>query len=165
MSEAQATNNSSQSEAENDELFWEKFMEELEKSDYDFKVISCSPHRRGIVFTVYLNFINPYFPPRKGKLLVYWNESLPFILIISPWVFPELGQSFEVCGEATTKHLKEYIDSSKKLTSLVRISTLLRYDRRFKELLISLKRISKQVRRLEAEKRRLLRTKTLLESL
>lgn len=97
--------------------------------------------------------------------MVYWNESLPFILIISPWVFPELGQSFEVCGEDTTKHLKEYIDSSKKLTSLVRIATLLRYDRRFKGLLISLKRISRQVRRLEAVKRGLLRTKTLLESL
>ena len=165
MSDAQTANNSNQVEAMDEELFWEKFMEELEKSNYDFKAVSYSPHRRGIVFTVYLNFVNPYFPPRKGKLLVYWNESLPFILIISPWVFPELGQSFEVCGEDTTKHLKEYIESSKKLTSLVRITTLLRCDRRFKELLISLKRISKQVRRLEAEKRRLLRTKTLLESL
>ncbi len=50
MSEAQTANNTGQNEVTDEELFWDKFMEELEKSNYDFKVISYSPHRRGDSF-------------------------------------------------------------------------------------------------------------------
>jgi len=107
-----------------------------------------------------------YFPPDRGKAIVYWNYSLPFILVLSPYIFPELANLLKSdCGQTVVKSIKQFIDSQKKLIAAVNVGTLMRMDERAKKLIMELGRLSREIRKAERKKRLILREKKRLESL
>jgi len=155
-----------QQDESSDEKLWQWLTEQIEKSDYMVKLVSYSRHRKGILLHIYIPNPTLYFPPDRGKAIVYWNYSLPFILVLSPYIFPELANLLKSdCGQTVVKSIKQFIDSQKKLIAAVNVGTLMRMDERAKKLIMELGRLSREIRKAERKKRLILREKKRLESL
>jgi len=155
-----------QQDESSDEKLWQWLTEQIEKSDYEVKLVSYSRHRKGIVLHIYVPDPELYFPSERGKAIVYWNYSLPFILVLSPYMFPELANLLESdCGESVIKSIKQFIDIQKRLTVAVKIGALMKIDKRAKKLITELSRLSREIKKAERKKRLILREMKRLESL